>query len=135
MPRSFAHIDWGNVGINIDGEYVNNLRVADGIVVLSKLWEESQKMIENLNRKTRNVGLKINMSNTKVIFDENAERQQIRGYLTTNTHPRIFLRVTLSLPTHLLMHGTLLLQVWHLGLQVFLGKSLYRGASVSFHIA
>ncbi|XP_068200589.1 uncharacterized protein [Palaemon carinicauda] len=47
---------------------------SDNIIVpLSELWEELQKMIEDLNREWRNIGLKMNISKTKILFDENAE--------------------------------------------------------------
>ena len=78
LKEVFKNLEWENVGININGEYLNNLRFADDIVLFSESWEELQKMIEDLNRESRNVGLKMNMSKTKIMFNENAERQQIR---------------------------------------------------------
>ncbi|XP_064111258.1 uncharacterized protein LOC135218738 [Macrobrachium nipponense] len=62
-----------NARINISGECLNNLRFADD----SESGEGLQKIKEDLNRESRNVGLKTNMSKSK-INSMKMQRQQIR---------------------------------------------------------
>ncbi len=68
---------YGALGIKIDGEYLNNLKFADDIVLLSESEGNLQKMIENLNRVSLKVGLKMNMKKTKVMFNNQLAGQQI----------------------------------------------------------
>ncbi|XP_068250789.1 uncharacterized protein [Palaemon carinicauda] len=79
MPtRSFENLDRKNVRINIHGEYLNNLRYEDDLVLISESREELQKMVEDLNRESISVGLKINMEKTKKKCSMKMQRQQIR---------------------------------------------------------
>ena len=48
-------------------EYLNNLRFADDIVLMSECTDELQQMIMQLHRKIQKVGLKMNMKKTKVM--------------------------------------------------------------------
>ncbi|XP_068250665.1 uncharacterized protein [Palaemon carinicauda] len=59
-------------------EESDEMRTHDDIVLFIESREELQKMIEDLNRKLRNVGQKMNMSKTRIKFKENSERLQIR---------------------------------------------------------
>ena len=78
LEEVFKNLEWENVGIKIDGEYLNNLRFADDIVLMSESGEELQMMLGDLNRESRKIGLKMNMGKTKVMFNENAVREEIR---------------------------------------------------------
>ncbi len=49
LEEVFRNLRWDDLGIKIDGEYLN-LRIADDIVLLS---ESEGKMIEKLNRESK----------------------------------------------------------------------------------
>ncbi|XP_068231875.1 uncharacterized protein [Palaemon carinicauda] len=68
----FKNSDWENVGIYINGEYLDNMKFTDDIVPFSESRVELQKMIEDFNREQSNVGLKMIMNKPKIIFNENA---------------------------------------------------------------
>lgn len=57
---------WTGTGININGMYLNHLRYADDIVILSESPSELQTMMEQLYHASLKVGLKMNMDKTKV---------------------------------------------------------------------
>ena len=56
-------------GIRIDGSYLNNLRFADDIVLISSDVSELGEMIEQLNNAAKKVGLRKNLSKAKIISD------------------------------------------------------------------
>jgi hypothetical protein len=60
-------LDWRGFGININGEYMTHLRFADDIVVMAETLEDLSRMLEDLNRVSQQVGLKINMDKTKIM--------------------------------------------------------------------
>ena len=62
----FRNLNWENMGINIDGEYLNHLRFADGIILISHTITDIKTMIEELNRESKKCGLKINITKTKI---------------------------------------------------------------------
>ncbi|CAN8003208.1 unnamed protein product, partial [Ixodes hexagonus] len=53
------------LGIRVRGEYLSNLRFADDIVLISESGEDLQRMIQDLQRESSVVGLKINMKKSK----------------------------------------------------------------------
>lgn len=60
-------IDWGEMGLNIDGERLNNLRFADDIVLITDRIDQASMMLEKLYNASREVGLKINFAKTQVM--------------------------------------------------------------------
>lgn len=58
----FKKLEWDNVGIIIDDEYLNNIKFAGEA-------KQNRRMIEELNRESLEVGLKINVKKTKVMFE------------------------------------------------------------------
>ena len=78
LEEIFKKLEWENIGMKVDGEYLNNLRFADDIVLLSDCEGELQRMIEELHRESLKVGLKMNMKKTKVMFNNQLAGQQIR---------------------------------------------------------
>ena len=74
----FRNLDWDNKGININGEHLNNLRFADDIVLFSETGEELQQMMEDINRESLKVGLKMNRKKTKIMFNNIVRPQQIK---------------------------------------------------------
>ena len=67
MEDAFKLLDWEGLGININGEYITHLRFADDIVVMAESMEALSTMLEDLNRVSQQVGLKMNMDKTKVM--------------------------------------------------------------------
>ena len=66
-------------GINIDSEYLNNLRFADDIVLVEAYGEEIQPMINELNIESRKIGLGLiknyyEKKRKKVIFSRNTPK-------------------------------------------------------------
>ena len=78
LESIFRKMDWEGKGININGEYLNHLRFADDIILISETPEELQVMLNDLNRESLKVGLKMNRSKTKVMFNRNANRLTIK---------------------------------------------------------
>ncbi|KAK8765934.1 hypothetical protein V5799_007282 [Amblyomma americanum] len=67
LQEVFRGLNWEQLGIRINGEYLNNLRFADDIALLSHSGGELQIMINELDRQSRSMGLKINMQKTKEV--------------------------------------------------------------------
>ena len=65
LEEIFRVMDWSNKGINIGGTYLNNLRFADDIVLISTTKEELQEMANELEKISREEGLNINIDKTK----------------------------------------------------------------------
>ena len=51
-----------------NGEYLNNLRLADDIVLVGKSTDEIQKILQ-LYRESQKMGLEMNMKKTKIMFN------------------------------------------------------------------
>ncbi|XP_063635113.1 uncharacterized protein LOC134805838 [Cydia splendana] len=71
MEDAFKLLEWEGLGININGEYITHLRFADDIVVMAKSMEELSMMLDDLNRVSQRVGLKMNMDKTKLMSNAN----------------------------------------------------------------
>ena len=72
LEQVFRMLKWDNKGITINGEKLNHLRFADDIVLISNNGEEANEMLNELNRESNKLGMKINMKKTKVMFNEYA---------------------------------------------------------------
>ena len=77
LESIFKHLDWGEKGINIDGNYLHHLRFADDIVIFATTAEKLQIMLEELNVEGKPVGMKMNMEKMKVIFNSECIRRDI----------------------------------------------------------
>ena len=78
LEEVFKLLDWEGLGVRINGEYLSNLRFADDIVLFSNNGDELQQMIEDLNRESVRIGLKMNMQKTKIMFNSLAREQEFR---------------------------------------------------------
>jgi len=67
LETIFKKFDWSEMGININGKFLNNLRFADDIVLIATSMEQIETMLLQLNDESRKIGLKMNMSKTKVM--------------------------------------------------------------------
>ena len=65
------------MGINIDGEYLNHLRFADDIILISHNMTDMKTMIEELNRESKKCGLKINITKTKILINKKVKHTKI----------------------------------------------------------
>jgi hypothetical protein len=66
----FDKIKWNKKGIKINNERISHLRYADDIVILSKSPKQLKTMIEELNKESKKIGLKINCEKTKIMFNK-----------------------------------------------------------------
>lgn len=64
---------WDRTGINIHGVFLSHLRFADDIVLFAETLEELQVMVESLYHASLKIGLKMNMSKTKVMTNISSE--------------------------------------------------------------
>ena len=71
-------INWEERGINIDGELLAHLEFADDIIVIAHTPEELQKTLQDLNDSSQPVGLKMHLGKTKVMFNKNTTKDQIK---------------------------------------------------------
>ena len=65
-------INWEDNGINIDGEHLSHLIFAEDIVLAAKSPEELESMLTDIHLPSKPVGLSMNLSKTKVMFNESA---------------------------------------------------------------
>ena len=64
-------ISWENKGVTIDGEFLSNIRFADDIFLCTETPQELQQMLQELSDESRRMGLKMNVSKTKVVVVDN----------------------------------------------------------------
>ena len=57
----------GKKGIGINGEYLNNLRFADDVILIAKSHKELQEMVEELINMGEEAGLEMNLGKTVYI--------------------------------------------------------------------
>ena len=93
LESIFRKSDWQGMGINIDGEYLSNLRFADDISTTTETSEELQKMLNDLNKESMKVGLKMNRTKTKVMFNDKVPKKliQIEGETLEEVDEYIYL--------------------------------------------
>ncbi|KAG1663725.1 Equilibrative nucleoside transporter 3 [Nymphon striatum] len=77
LENVFRCLNWISKGIPINGHRLTNLRFADDVVLFSESPQELQLMVEELRTASYKVGLEINLSKTKVMFNRNVEIQPI----------------------------------------------------------
>ena len=68
LESIFRRMTWETRGLKIDGGNLSHLRFADNILVCANEPHELQQMLPELVDESRNQGLKMNKSKTKVIF-------------------------------------------------------------------
>ena len=57
--------------MKIDGEFISNLRFADDIFLCTETPQELQQMLQELSDESRQMGLKMNITKTKVMVVDN----------------------------------------------------------------
>lgn len=78
LEQIFRKLEWDNKGIKINGEYLNHLRFADDIVLISSNGAEIEEMLNQLNMESCKLGMKINMKKTKVMSNSYATQRSIK---------------------------------------------------------
>ena len=73
LEEVFKQLDWEEKGLRIDGEYLSHLRFADDIVLITEDPRNLQKMLEELNIKSKDIGLKMNLKKTQVMINNLAD--------------------------------------------------------------
>lgn len=71
LENIFRSLDWEEKGIKINGEYLSHLRFADDIFLCSGNTQELQQMLQELADESKMRGLKMNLSKTKVMTENN----------------------------------------------------------------
>ncbi|KAG1653559.1 Prolow-density lipoprotein receptor-related protein 1 [Nymphon striatum] len=77
LENVFRCLNLTSRGIPINGHRLTNLRFTDDVVLFSESAQELQLMVEELRTASNKVGLEINLSKTKVMFNRNVEIQPI----------------------------------------------------------
>ena len=77
MEDVFRNLDWQSRGIKINGEYLNHLRFADDILLVSHDPLELQTMIQELSVESKKAGLKMNIKKTKVMMSNQLQDHTI----------------------------------------------------------
>ncbi|GFO06968.1 endonuclease-reverse transcriptase [Plakobranchus ocellatus] len=75
--------------INIDGEYLRDLRFADDVALCTEKEEEMEEHLDGLNSESKKVGLKIHKGKTKYMTTYKTERPIVidnENSLSQNTH-------------------------------------------------
>ncbi len=67
LEEIFKNLNWENRGININGEYLNNLRFADDVIIITTNPFELTNLIRELNEAAKKAGLSININKTKIL--------------------------------------------------------------------
>ncbi len=73
MEEVFKKLEWEGRGIRINGLWLNNLHFTEDIALLSTKIAEPKQMAEELNRESKKVGLRMNLSKTKIMSNSTEE--------------------------------------------------------------
>lgn len=83
MPLpTFQVLDWNNKGLSIGGEYLNHLRLTDEILLKVNNPAELQELQDDRNTASNEIGLKINLVKTKIMYNELVGNEEITMYNT-----------------------------------------------------
>ncbi|KAI5743429.1 hypothetical protein M8J77_018082 [Diaphorina citri] len=114
LEMAMSKIPWNDRGIKINGRRLNNLRFADDIVLLATNTLELQSLTQDLAIAAKEIGLKMNISKTKIMYNEwctagyvsvdNKNLEQVEEYvylgqlinLKGDFKPEIFRRINLG---------------------------------------
>ena len=79
--------------MNIDGEFLSHLRFADDIFLCTETPQELQQMLQELSDESRRMGLKMNITKTKVMVVDNTPInvnnvliENVQGYVYLGQH-------------------------------------------------
>ncbi|XP_073960723.1 uncharacterized protein [Choristoneura fumiferana] len=67
LENIFRGLDWSNKGLVVDGERLSHLRFADDIALITDNVGDMVVMIDELQRESLKIGLKMNVTKTKIM--------------------------------------------------------------------
>lgn len=91
LQSVFAQLDWEGYGVRVNNEYLNHLRFADNIVLLSETTRELQTMLDSLSKASKSVGLEINRSKTMLMTNSIKKTLSVDNEPLTYTDKYIYL--------------------------------------------
>ena len=74
-----AGLEEAQAGIKIAGRNINNLRYADDTTLMTESEEELKSLLMKVKVESENVGLKLNIQNTKIVGSSPITSWQING--------------------------------------------------------
>jgi hypothetical protein len=77
LENDIKTLAWDRTGININGVSLSHLRFADDIVLFAETPDDLQNMIQDLYHASLRVGLRMNMSKTKVMANVSGNSNSI----------------------------------------------------------
>ena len=77
LEEVFKTLNWENTGLNINGVYLNHLRFADDITVVTNSLDDIQLKIQQLSDASAKVGLKMNLAKTKIVLNKFVEMEDV----------------------------------------------------------
>ena len=86
-----AGLDEAQAGIKIARRNVNNLRYADDTTLMAESEEELKSLLMKVKEESENVGLKVNIQNTKIMASGPITSWQINGETVETVRDFIFL--------------------------------------------
>ena len=84
-------LDESQVGINIAGRNINNLRYADDTTLMAESEEELKSLLMKVKEESEKVGLKLNIQKTKIMASGPITSWQIDGETVETVADFIFL--------------------------------------------
>ncbi|CAH2242943.1 jg14511 [Pararge aegeria aegeria] len=63
----FKLLDWNGLGININGEYITQLRFADDVFIMAETLGDLNAMLNDLSRVSQQVGICMNRARRKIM--------------------------------------------------------------------
>jgi hypothetical protein len=93
----FNTLNWKKPGININGEYFSHF--ADDIVMMAEMLQNLQLMLNDLADSSARIGLRMNLDQTKTMFNEHVipEPIAIIGAVLEVVQKYVYLGQTLQL--------------------------------------
>ncbi|KAG6464707.1 hypothetical protein O3G_MSEX014681 [Manduca sexta] len=101
LESIFRRLIWENLGINIDGTSLTNLRFADDIVLFANTAEDINRMIEDLATESGKVGLKLNPEKTRVMTNGNKIKIQLKNTEINYTDEYVYLGQLITQKEHM----------------------------------
>ena len=95
----FRSLNWNDRGISINGSKLSNLRFADDVTLIGEDLQELELSLNELSIESKQRGLKINMSKTKILRNKHVDQRQvlIQGNKIEEAHSYIYLGQRISL--------------------------------------
>ena len=85
-----AGLDEAQVGIKFAGRNINNIRLAGDITLMAESKEELKSLLDESERRSEKVGLKLNIQKTKIMASSPITLWQIDGETVETVSDFIF---------------------------------------------